>query len=339
MFHALRRGLLLLPFAGMLCTASALGKSKPKIDTLFTSDGIEVYIRKNRAKKIRFIGELHLADGESAVMDPGRLCTGLNADVFFKRWVSLNGGIKGAWYSVATNFADEKSRTLNDLKPFMAGSVGVRLHGYDGKGKAWKKVTLGTYNNLDYDGSVRTTVRFLNAKFPCREIFAARAGVYYTNAAVSADMNGKLLQPDAQGKIVTADGTTLSGHYYTNSYTNGMYFGLTRIRNLNIRVSSNIDTFEGKGRHIAFFREVYADVILADTRFDPFIVPGGKQYEVGSGSFRLTTVGWRVGGRALSTRGTGTLGGWYEIGMRPGIYARGLYAAIGFNMSIFKEAR
>ncbi|GAA4464133.1 hypothetical protein GCM10023093_13820 [Nemorincola caseinilytica] len=312
--------------------------AKGKVDTIFTRDGVDVYIRKNKGKKLKMIAELRLADLETGVTDPGRLSTGVNADYFLPRYASFTGNIKGTYYSVQQNFAEEKNRSKNVLVPHVGANIGARIHFLDRRGEVWKKVTLGVYDEFNEDGSPHTAIRYLRAKYPCRRILAVRAGLYYNNTPVSADMNGDLLRPSVPGELYTEDGTKFTGHYYTNSYTKGYYVGFNRIRNINIMVSSNVDTFEGKGRHIAFYRELYADVIFGDTRFDPLQV-ANKEYPIvpnAPGSFRTGALGFRVGGRAMSRRSPGTIGGFYEIGMRPGLYLRGAYACVGFTFCYIK---
>ena len=311
---------------------------KPKVDTIFTRDGVDVYIRKNRSKKLKMIAELRLADLETSIMDPGRVSTGVNFDWFFKRYVSLNGGIKATYYSVQQNLAEENNRSQNSLLPFIGASVGGRFHFIDGRGEVWKKVTLGVYDEFNEDGTPHTAIRYLRAKYPCRRIAAVRGGFFYYNAPVSADMNGDLLRPDVAGELNTEDGGKFKGSYYTNSYTQGFYVGYNRIRNINIRVSSNVDTFEGKSRHIAFYREMYADLLYGNTRFDALTV-GNKDYAIvpnAPGSFRTSGIGVRLGGRALATRSSTTLGAFYELGMRPGLFIRGAYLSVGFTISVLK---
>lgn len=312
---------------------------KTKVDTIFTSDGVDVYLRKKRSNQLKWIAELRLADLESSIAEPGRTSTGVNFDYFLKRYGSFSLSTKGAYLGLVQNAAFEESKSQNEILPFMCGSAGVRAHFLDGRGEVMKKVTLSVYDEFNEDGSPHTAIRYFRAKYPCRRIMAIRAGYFYYNSPVSADMNGNLLKPDVAGSLTTESGDKFIGKYYTNSRTNGFYVGYTRIRNINIMVSSNVDTFEGKGRHVAFYRELYADILFgAKTTFDPLVVKGAEYAIVPNapGSFRTQGIGFRVGGRAMSRLAPGTLGGFYEIGMRPGILVRGLYASVGFTFTIIK---
>lgn len=328
-----------LPFIALLLPGiTTFAQKVKKADTIFTSDGVDVYIRRNRSHKLTMIAEARLVDLESSVTDPARVCTGLNGDFFFKRFASINGNFKGAVYSLQSKFAEENNKSQNKLNPFMAANIGARVHFIDGKGSAWKKVTLGVYNDVNDNGSLRTTFRYLRAKYPCRRVIGARTGFFWAGTPVSADMNGDILKPDVKGNLRSTDGTLFSGHYYTNSATSGYYLGLTRIINMNIRVSSNVDTFEGKGKHIGLFREMYADILFGNTRFDPMRT-GGQEHAIEAnttGSFNVSNIGWRLGGRAFSTRNPTTLGAWYEIGMRPGIVMRSFYVSAGITLTYVK---
>jgi hypothetical protein len=325
-------GLLMLPIL-------VYGKgTKEKVDTLFTSDGVDVYVRQNKAFDLRVIAEAHVVDAEVAPIDPLRLSTGLNADYFFRRFVSLNARIKGTYYGLQQQYGRENNLSENKMLPFIVGDAGVRFHFLDRGGWVKRKVTLGRYEELNADGSPHTTVRYIRMPFPCRRVTAARGGYYYSNNPVSADMNGDLLEADKKGSVRTADGTILIGNYFTNNYNSGYYLGLSRITHMNIMVSSNIDTFEGGGKHVAFYREVYADIIVAGSHFDPFVVDGMSHAlkPNDDGSFSVSKIGWRVGGRVMAARQSAAVGAHYEFGNRPGLYPRSYYVSAGITFAYIK---
>jgi hypothetical protein len=188
---------------------------------------------------------------------------------------------------------------------------------------------------LNDDGTTRTTVRFLKAKYPCRLIYAARGGVYFSTSPVVSNMNKDIWKPEDKGSIRTTDGTVFGLDHYTNSTTTGFYVGLSRIINMRFLTSSNIEVDESERKLTSFFKETYLDILIANTTFDPF-QRGGLNYEIvanADGSFSTNNVGWRLGSRLVNTKKKNGMGAYAEIGMRPGVFGRGMYASLGFNLA------
>lgn len=313
-----------------------------KADTLQTNQGVEIFIKNNRAFRLKMIIEAHLFDGESSLTDYGRIGTGANADYIFRRFVSLHAGYSGGYFSMLQSQAKQQTFTQNRLKSFSVGEAGIRLHVLDGKGWSRRKMILQTFKEPDEHGRERTIVRSVKAKFPCRRIVALRGGVYYSTSPLGANANAdiaKLIEkPDIKGSVLTTDGTVFTGDYYTNTTTTGIYAGITKIVNMRFMASSTIEWLEGESKLTALFKENYIDVILANTTIDPFVV-GGKQYPIvtnAPGGFTMANIGWRIGGRLIATERPVTTSATYEIGSRPGIAQRGAYVRIGVNITYQK---
>ncbi len=326
------------PLAGLLLLASAGASAKAKRDTIITKQGVEIFVSKDQSKKLKLIAELHLLDVETGASDYVRMGTGANADYIFRRYFSVNAGFKGTYYSFLQQTESGKSYSDTKLNPFATGNAGIRLHILDGKGWEKRKMVLDAFKELDSKGMRRTTMRFTKAKFPCRRIFAVRGGLYYSNAPVSVNHNADVLKPQAKGSVQTADGTVFTGDYYTNTRTMGYYAGLTRITHMKMRTSSTINWLEGDSKQTAIFKEVYADVLFANTTIDPLLVKG-TEYAITPntpGSFSLNDIGWRMGGRLIATRKRVNMGTSYEIGNRPGLKGRGAYLSIGITLAYVK---
>lgn len=320
--------------------------SLPKVamaerDTITTRQGVEVFIKNNQSRKLKLIVEGHLADLESNMSDYARVGTGVNADFIFRRFLSVHAGYSGTYFSWLQKQAKDLSYTQNRLRSFSVADAGVRLHILDGKGWAKRKITLQSFKELNEKGMPRTTVRFLKAKYPCRRIVALRGGLYVSNAPISANVNAditKILEPENKGSVTATDGTVLTGDYYTNTYTTGVYAGITKIINMKFRSSSTIEWLEGESRLTALFKENYIDVIFATTTVDPFMV-SGKEYVPAmdvAGGLSLSNIGWRIGGRLLNTQGTVNTGVNYEVGSRPGVADKGYYIHIGVTIAYMK---
>ena len=306
-----------------------------KNDTIRTKDGVDVYIKKNQSKKLKFIGEARLLDIESGATDPLRIGAGVSADYLLPKIASANVSFKGAYYSLLEQFSEKKSKTDNKLNIPIVANAGIRLHIYDGKGKHWRKINIQKHVGLNDDGTTRTTVRFLKAKYPCRLIYAARGGVYFSTSPVVSNMNKDIWKPEDKGSIRTTDGTVFGLDHYTNSTTTGFYVGLSRIINMRFLTSSNIEVDESERKLTSFFKETYLDILIANTTFDPF-QRGGLNYEIvanADGSFSTNNVGWRLGSRLVNTKKKNGMGAYAEIGMRPGVFGRGMYASLGFNLA------
>jgi len=308
-------------------------------DTLTTSDGVDIYLRNIRSFDLKMLFAARIIDAESSPLDPLRVSTGISADYFLPRWGSFSADVRGAWFSYLQQQATTENLSQNALNPFLVANVGGRAHFLDGKGDIFRRITLGIYHDINDDGSPHTTVRYIRMPFPCKRISAVRAGWYYSRMPVSANINKDVIDPEEKGSVRTADGSVFTGNYHTNVTNNGFYLGFTRIINMHLHVSSNIDTFEGQTRKkIGFYKEFYADVIVANTQFDPFRV-AGNDYHIkpnDAGSFKTSNIGWRVGGRTTSNKQHMSLGLFYEIGGRPGIFPYSLYAGGGLILTYLK---
>ncbi len=313
-----------------------------KRDTIMTRQGVEVYIKNNRSRKLKLIVEGHLVDLETTQTDYGRVGGGINADYLFWRLGSISAGYRGTYYSITTHEAGLVSYSRNVLKNFSEAYAGGRFHIWDGKGWIKRKMTLDRFDEYDVSGQLHSKARYLKARFPCRRIIALRGGVYSTNTPVSANMTldvTKLPSNMEKGTVTTANGTVLRGEYYTNTRTTGIYAGLTRLFHMKFDASNDINWEESQTKLTAIFRETYLDIILANTTIEPFNVKG-KYYEVrpnNPGSFLVDRIGWRFGGRLISTAHLINTGISYELGSRPGIgNFRGAYLRIGLDIALMK---
>ncbi len=321
----------------LLLSTSMRGFAKERQDTITTAQGVDVYVKANYSNYLRFIGEVRIAEVESGLSDYVRVGGGVRLEYLFSRFVSFDAGYKGTYFSIMQRDAKDQGLSENSLKGFSDASGGIRLHVMDGKGWAKRKIQLRAFDEILENGMKHTTVQSLNAKFPCRRIWLLRGGVYYTNAPVSANLNGKLedvIKPDASGTLTAADGTEFTGLYHTNSYTKGFYVGVGRIINMFIYTSNNIGVYESDEKLTSIFKETYFDVIFASTTFDPLVVRG-KEYEIRPntpGSFRVSDMGWRFGTRLLSTKNWLDTGVSAEVGNRPGIFQRGMYVSVGISI-------
>jgi hypothetical protein len=309
--------------------------AKPKRDTISTNQGVEVFIKNDKSKKLSLIAELHVVDAEASLADYARIGTGANIDYYFKKYLSLNAGFKGTYFSYLSTLASKTDYSENTITPFSVGGAGIRIHFWDGKGWEKRKMLLESFKEVDGKGMPRTTVRTLRAKFPCRRIMAVRGGAYFSTAPVTANHNASVTQPAGKGTVRTVNGTKFTGDYYTNSTTTGFYAGVTRVTHMKFKSTNTISWMEGAEKQTAIFKEVYADVIVANTTIDPFKVKG-MEYPIepnGKESFTVNNIGWRVGGRLVSTRKKINLGTSYEIGMRPGLKSRAAYLSIGINIA------
>ncbi len=323
-----------LPVLLLMCPMIAAARA----DTIRTRQGVEVFVKNNQSRKLKIIAEVHALDIETGLSDYLRVGAGFNADYIFPRFFSVYAGYKGTYYSFLKQMSRDKSYSENALQSFSVGNGGVRLHILDGKGWSRRKMTLQSFKERDSKGGQRTIVRSLVARYPCRRIFALRGGLYYSNAPISANMTADILKPGSKGSVTTADGTVFTSDYYTSTTTSGVYAGLTQITNMKMRTSNTIEWFEGDSRLTAIFKETYADIIFTNTTIDPFVV-AGKKYEVTPntpGSFGIANIGWRIGGRLISTRKLINMGTSYEIGSRPGIYQRGAYFHLGITVAMMK---
>ncbi len=326
MKHTLLLALSALPF---------FTTSKAKRDTITTRQGVEVFIKNDKSKKLSLIAEVHIIDAEASLADYARVGTGANVDYYFKKYLSLNAGFKGTYFSYLATLANKTDHSENTLTPFSVGGAGLRIHLWDGKGWEWRKMLLESFKELDSKGMPRTTVRTLRAKFPCRRIMALRGGAYFSTAPVTANHNASIAQPVGKGSVRTANGAVFTGDYYTNTTTTGFYAGLTRITHMKFKSTNTMSWMEGNEKQTAIFKEVYADVIMANTTIDPFKVKG-IDYPVepnAKESFAINNIGWRVGGRLVATKKKINLGTSYEIGMRPGLKSRAAYLCIGINVA------
>jgi len=323
---ALTLGLFALP---MLVAA------KPKRDTISTNQGVEVFIKNDKSKKLSLIAELHVVDIEASLADYARVGTGANIDYYFKKYLSLNAGYKSTYFSYLSTLAGKTDYSQNLLNPFSVGNAGIRIHLWDGKGWEMRKMLLEAFKETDSKGNPRTTVRTLRAKFPCRRIMALRGGGYYSTAPITTNHNAAITDPVGKGSVRTNNGALLTADYYTNMTSTGFYAGLTRVTHMKFKSTNTINWEEGAEKQTAIFKEVYADVIFANTTIDPFRVKG-VDYPVtpnAKESFAVNNIGWRVGGRLVSTKKKINLGTSYEIGMRPGLKSRAAYLSIGINIA------
>jgi hypothetical protein len=307
-------------------------------DTIHTRQGVEVFVKHNQSRKLKIIAEAHAIDIEASASDYLRLGSGANGDYIFRKYFSVNAGYKGSFFSFLKQNARDKSYTENNLNSFSVGNAGIRLHILDGKGWVRRRMTLQSFKERDAKGNRRTIVRSLVAKYPCRRIFALRGGVYYSTGPISANMTASIFEPSAKGSVQTADGNVFKGDYYTNTTTSGFYVGLTQITNMKMWTSNTIEWLEGASKLTAIFKETYADIIVTNTTIDPLVV-AGKQHEItpnAPGSFGLSNIGWRIGGRLISTRKLINMGTSYEIGSRPGLYQRGAYLSLGITVAMMK---
>ncbi len=316
----------------MLFTSLCLKATISDSSDIVAFNGAIIKVRGVSSYEMKLTAQAQIFNLECSMGDAFRLGAGLATDYYLPRYASFHAAYIGSYFNIQKLHANTLAKGENKLKGFSLFEVGGRLHISDRNGLARHKLILSQHTDYVIGGTV-TTTRYLKAKFPCRRIFALRGGLYLSNAPVSTDMNKSELAVGTYGGVKTKDGTVLSNVYFTNAYTKGVYLGLCDLFNMSVRTS-----YGGSNYNSSLLRELYVDVILASTSFDPFSV-GGVSYEVvpnTTGSFQTSNMGWRAGKKMMFTRRTVNLAFSLEVGSRPGVYKAGAYFGCGMSVAFVK---
>ncbi len=312
-------------------------KSQKPIDTLELEHGGVAHIYDDRSAKMRFVGELILGHIET---HSGDLCTwsvGGSSDVIVGKYGSLHGSYLTPLLSIERIIASDNNINEKAIRGAGTWEIGGSVFLVDKHKYAKHKIVLATKHSYKID------IEYVSyCKLPCRRIYALRAGYYGHRALVTTDMNSGELTVDEHGAVRATDGTLLYNEYYTNSFSNGAYFGLSRLTLMNTisQVSTEKELFRGEGSFFASrkYAEIYADVIIADTKFNS-IVDGYGTYQIvpnQPGSFQTSSFGGRVGLKSLVNKGGYNLGQKIEAGYRPGLKGFGWYACMVISVGIIK---
>jgi hypothetical protein len=332
----IRIGASLLPLLAVLMLAipcRSLARRSGDGDSSITAfNGAVINVLDNHPYRMKVIAQAQLFNLECSTGDVFRVGAGLTGDYYLPKWASFHAEYIGTYFNIQKMNAATLNKGDNLLKGFSLFEIGGRFHILDRKGHARHKLILSQQTEYVFGGTV-TTTHYLKARFPCRRIFAVRGGLYRTSAPVCTDMNKTELAAGDNGAVKAKDGTVFSDVYYTNDHTTGIYLGLCDLFNMSVRTS-----FDGGTYNTSLLREIYADVLLAGTTFDPFVVKG-KSYELDAntaGSFQTSGIGWRLGKKMIMTRKALNMGFSFEMGNRPGVAGRGLYFGCGMSLAFAK---
>lgn len=323
--------------AGVIAAPHANGKEIKRGDTITTFNGAQLYVKGEYSSDMKIIAQAILFNWECSMGDALRLTGGLQADYFLPKFASVRAQYLGSYFNLQKMEASDLNLGQNTVKGFSSLELGGRLHLIDHKGTARHKLILSSNTEYVIGGTV-THTRYVKARMPCRRILAVRGGLYRTTAPVSTDMNARELEVGSSGGVKTKSGTVLSNSYFTNAATTGVYVGLADIINMSVRTGNNISGSSDDTYFTSLFRELFVDVLLAKTSFDPF-QSGGIAYDIAPntpGSFQTNTLGWRVGKKMIFTRRTINMGFSFELGNRPGIQGRGIYFSSGMSLAFVK---
>lgn len=306
-------------------------------DTITTRGGVKLAILQERSTEMKVIAQALLFNLECSTGDAFRVGAGLEGDYFLPKLASVHGTYINTYFNLQKMSAGSDNKSLNGIKGFSLLEVGGRFHLLDRQRRARHKIVLSSSTSYSL-GQTETTEHYLKAKLPCRRILAVRGGFYRSSAPVSTNMNKDELSVGEFGGVRTKDGAVFANTYFTNSYTTGFYVGLSDIMNMSVRTRNNVLDYSGYTYFSSLFREVYADVILASTSFDPFLTTG-QSHEIeadAAGSFHTSKIGWRVGKKIIFTRKTLNMGFSFELGNRPGVAGRGLFFGTGVSLAFVK---
>ncbi|MCW3121315.1 MAG: hypothetical protein JWQ38_807 [Flavipsychrobacter sp.] len=324
----------MLSALSLLLTFSNRSTARPVNDTttITAFNGATIHVLSESSKRMKLIAQAQLFNLECSTGDAFRVSAGVTGDYYLPKWASLHTEYINSYFNIQKFNASTLNKGTNALKGFSLFEIGGRFHILDRKAHARHKLILSQHTDYAYGGTI-TTTHYLKAKFPCRRIFALRGGLYRTTAPVSTDMNKSELTVGSYGAVKTKSGTVLSNAYFTNDHTTGFYLGLCDLFNMSVRTSFNGSTY-----NTSLLREIYADVLVASTSFDP-ITTTGAAYEITPntpGSFQASKIGWRLGKKMIFTRKTLNMGFGFEVGSRPGVAGRGTYFSTGVSLAFVK---
>jgi hypothetical protein len=272
----------------------------------------------NGAKKVSWVAQATLFSLECGQNDPFRLGVGLEGDYYFQRFLSLHALVNKSYFGVAKFDAKALNTDANTLNTFVFMELGCRLNLLDRAGAStlkWFEVVSRSGNTVyGYDRQ---------ATYAARKIFGVRAGLYVNREIVSSDMNGGNSPTKNLAQLKTDDGLIYGGNLpvFTNMHVMGAYGGLSFVSLINTSEKQRL-------------RETFIDVLYAPSVSFENISQGGKSSHItpnAPGSFRTSTLGWRIGAVVSVPKFPGYATG-FELGMRPGIKSHGLY--FGCRMSI-----
>ncbi|SDK17721.1 hypothetical protein SAMN05421823_10268 [Catalinimonas alkaloidigena] len=273
------------------------------------------------------------------------ICYGVQADYLMKDKYHFEAKLRGP-YAKQVDFArqlgesngavmigDQRYELATKLDRFLRIQAGMTYHVIDREKKgvarlvmAYKKQERYRYENYD-----RITV---NAQV--RNFVGVRGGFehYETATALSPVLR-------KQGAVLTGDdGSTLAyspengGTLFTNVTAPGMYLGGSYgiIRNISVK-ADKVGTI-GDDRFITF----YGDLLLSPwVKLDDIIAhldDTEKQVTFSTAAVKTRKIGFRTGFDIMfNQRSYFSFGG--EVGFRPGIAGRGLYAEARVGLPVF----
>jgi hypothetical protein len=325
----------ILPLSLFLnCTVSqkSAAQDKENQQKITAFNGAELTIKDENSYKLKLIAQADLLNLECSTGDAFRVGAGITFDYYLPKFASLHAEYVNAYINLQKFDANTLAKGDNTISGFSLFEAGGRLHIMDRKATARHKLILSQHIDYTFSGTV-TTTRYIKARFPCRRVLAVRGGFYRTVAPVSTDMNKSDVPGAVKGTVKTKDGSMFSNVYFTNDHTTGFYVGLSDLFNMSVRTS-----YKGNTYNSSLLREVFADVIIAETTFDP-ILSAGKSYEIvpnAPGSFQTSRIGWRVGKKMIFTRRTVNMGFSFELGNRPGVAGRGSYFGCGWTIAFVR---
>jgi hypothetical protein len=276
--------------------------------------------------------------GMGAIVSSGdifQMNLGAQADLYLKQRLSFHAGYSRAFADVENMYAhgagDNTNLSENETKGAYDADLGVRF--YINK-KAVRKKHMVILESKRV--SSRTTVNYyIKPTLPAQHIYAVRAGYFSYRAVVNTDMNSAELKYDDKGAVISQDGTVLSSRYYTNSFTTGAYVGFSSILLFNNITKNNFKSSFFQTRYV---RELYADILFANTTFDP-IISNGVSHEIianKTGSFQTSRVGMRIGTSSTTRYKRMATSQKLELGYRPGVSGSGWFGTFGVSFGMLK---
>ena len=310
-------------------------------DTLSSKRGSQVVIKEEQSSRMKMIFQFRFLGDELGSGDITRASMGLEGDYFLPKLLSIHADFTKSYFSTKKLAANDLNGATNSVSNFSEFNIGGRFHIVDMKAlkRAKTKLSHNATFAEQYNSGGTIPENYLVCKLPARRILAARGGIYYVTTIAVADMNSNELKVGDKGAVKTSDGVVFAGDFYTNAHTTGVYVGLSEIFNRWVRLKMlNADEFSGRSYRNGLFREIYADVLLAGTSFDPFTTTTGSHTIEANkaGSFQTSPIGFRLGKKMVVTRKTLNIGVNYEIGDRPGLKGKGYYFSFGMSASFVK---
>lgn len=312
-----------------------------------------VLLHQDISNKMRVIFQLNYLDGTSCREKFLQLGMGGDVDVFSK-YLSFHAGFKclplseiaAQWPTESYGVVTASSGNEGHVAMNSCVELGGRVIFSDVHKKMAHKVHTGTFYKKRmyyYNGSWIGGSQYINMKirFPGRQIMTLRGGYYSNTMILHTSMNNYHVAGYDKGVVIAQDGTVLS-RCYINSFSKGGYIGLSLVQLLNVLFTLNGQRSDGVFLS-TYFKEIYADVLLANVTIAPVIDNGGKhRHEIVvniPGSFQARNKGVRVGIRTARNYWGHThlsVGHTLELGYRPGLKTMGTYMNAGLSFGWVK---